>query len=71
MVVQWATMIYEVTSIETLIRYIICHDADAELVFKITILPIGLMLESPQCGRSTRIVSVPFFYVYYATSLNV
>ena len=31
---------YEVTTAETLVRYIVCHDIDAELVFKVTVLPI-------------------------------
>ena len=34
-------MVYEVTATETLMRYIVCHDIDAELVFKVTVLPIG------------------------------
>ena len=41
MAVQWATMVYEVTAVETLVRYIVCHDTYAELVFRVTILPIG------------------------------
>ena len=34
-------MVYEVTTAETLVRYIACHDTDAELVFKVVVLPIG------------------------------
>ena len=41
MVVQWATMVYEVIPVETLMRYIVCRDADAELVFKVNGLLIG------------------------------
>ena len=31
----------EVTAVETLVRYIVCHDTNVELVFKVTVLPIG------------------------------
>ena len=34
-------MVYEVTTAETSVRYVVCHDANAELVFKVTVLPIG------------------------------
>ena len=40
MAVQWASMVYEVTPEETQVRYVVCHDADAELVFKVTVIPI-------------------------------
>ena len=39
--VQWASMIYEVTPAETSVRYVVCHDANAELVFKVTVVSIG------------------------------
>ena len=41
MAVHWATMVYEVTTVETLLRYIACHGINAELVFKVMVLPIG------------------------------
>ena len=39
MVVQWTTMTYEVSEIE---ERVICHDIDAEFVFKVTVEPIGV-----------------------------
>ena len=41
MVVQWAIMVYEMTAAETLVRYIVFHNTNVELVFKVTVLPIG------------------------------
>ena len=41
MAVYWATMVYEVSPAETQVWYMVCHDADAELVFKVTVIPIG------------------------------
>ena len=34
-------MTYEVTMTETLVKYIICHDVDIELAFKVGVEPIG------------------------------
>ena len=56
---QWATMVYEVILEETLVRYIICHDSDVELVFKVTVLPIGVDAQVLSV-REVRTVSVPF-----------
>ena len=41
MVVYWTTMVYEISGAETSVRHVICHDADAELAFKISVVPIG------------------------------
>ena len=41
MAVYWATMVYEVSAVETSVRYVVCHDADADLVFKVSMVPIG------------------------------
>ena len=41
MAVYWTTMVYEVSGAETSIRHVICHDADAELAFKVSVVPIG------------------------------
>ena len=37
MAVYWATMVYEIIEAETLVRYIVHHDTDAELVFQIMV----------------------------------
>ena len=34
-------MTYEVTKVETLVKYIVCHDVDAELTFRVYVEPIG------------------------------
>ena len=71
MVVQWATLVYEVTTVEILVRYIVCHDIDAELVFKIMVLPIGTDARV-SFVREEHLDSVcTIFRVYYATSLDV
>ena len=40
MAVQWASVVYEVMPEETQVRYVVYHDADAELVFKIMVILI-------------------------------
>ena len=42
MVVQWTTMTYEVSEIETRVKYVICHDTDAEFAFRVTVEPTGM-----------------------------
>ena len=70
MVVQWASMVYEVTPVETSVRYVVCHDADAELVFKVTVLPIGAdaRVSSVQEEHEDSVFSI--FHVTYATTLD-
>ena len=34
-------MIYEVTEAETLVRYIVCYDTDAKLIFRVMVQPVG------------------------------
>ena len=41
MAVQWASMVYDVSPAETSVRYVVCHDDDAKLVFKVIVVPIG------------------------------
>ena len=41
MAVYWTTMVYKVSAAETSVRHVVCHDADAELAFKISVVPIG------------------------------
>ena len=71
MAVQWATMVYEVTSAETLVRYIVCHNADAELVFKVTVLPIGADAQVSAVREEHEDSVCSIFCIYYATSLDV
>ena len=71
MVVQWASIVYEVTSAETSVRYVVCHDADVELVFKVTVVPIGVdaRVSSVREEHEDNVYSI--FRVTYATSLDV
>ena len=71
MAVQWATMVYEVTAIETLVRYIIYHDIEAELVFKVTVLPIGGDAHVLSVREKHLDNVCTIFRVYYVTSLDV
>ena len=41
MAVYWTTMVYEILGAETSVRHVISHDADAELAFKVSVVPIG------------------------------
>ena len=65
------SMVYEVTSEETQVRYVVCYDADAELVFKVTVLPIGAdaRISSVQEEHEDSVFSI--FHVTYATTLDV
>ena len=71
MAVYWVTIVYEVTAVETTVRYVVCHNADADVVFKISVVPIG----ADACISSVREEhkdNVHFiFRVTYATSLEV
>ena len=64
-------MVYEVTPAETLVRYIVCHDADAELMFKVTVLPIGAdaRVSAKREEHEDSVYSI--FSIYYSTSLDV
>ena len=67
MAVKWATMVYEVTPAKALVLYIVCHDINVELVFKVTILAIGVDARVSSM-REEHLDSVfTIFYIYYAT----
>ena len=71
MAVYWATMVYEVSVAETTVRYVICHDADAEVAFKIFVVPIGAdaRISSAREEHEDNVHSI--FRVTYATLLEV
>ena len=64
-------MVYEVTPEETQVRYVVCHDADAELVFKVTVLPIGAdtRISSMREEHEDNVYSI--FRITYAIALDV
>ena len=71
MVVYWATIVYEVVAAETTVRYMVCHDVDADVVFKVSEIPIGAdaRISSVREEHEDSIHSI--FGVTYATSLEV
>ena len=71
MVVQWATMVYKVTPVETLVQYILCDDSDTELVLKVTVVPIGVDAHVSSVREELEDSVCTIFHIYYATSLNV
>ena len=71
MAMYWATMVYEVLPAETSVRYVICHDADAELVFKVTVLPIGADARISSVREEHEDIVYSIFRITYATALDV
>ena len=71
MAVYWATMVYEVSAAEISVRYVVCHDADADVVFKVPVVPIGAnaCMSSSREEHEDSVHSI--FHVTYATSLEV
>ena len=58
-------MTFEASAIETIVRYIICHDQDAELSFRVTIEPVGasvhiLVIREDYMGGVYSSPSVPY-----------
>ena len=71
MAVYWTTMVYEVSGAEMSIRHVISHDADAELAFKVSVVPIGADVRV-SAVREERDDSVhTIFRVTHATSVDV
>ena len=69
--IYWSTMVYEITEAETLVRYIVHHDTDAELMFRIMVQPIGAEV-SLSAIREEHLDSICMtFRVLYATSTDV
>ena len=71
MAVYWTTIVYEVLGAETSVRHVISHDADAELAFKVSVVPIGADVRV-SVVREEREYSVhTIFCITHATSLDV
>ena len=71
MAVFWASMVYEISAAETQVRYVVSHDADADLVFKVTVLPIGAdaRISSVREEHEDSVYSI--FCITFATALDV
>ena len=71
MAVYWATMVYEITEVDILVRYIVHHDSDVEVVFRIMVQPIRAeVLLSAICEDHLDGVCMTFC-ILYATSTDV
>ena len=70
MAVHWATIVYEVSAAETTMQYIVYHDADTNVVFKVSVVPIGVdaRISSVREEHEDSVHSI--FRVTYATSLE-
>ena len=71
MTVYWATTVYKITEVETLVRYIVYHDTDAELVFRIMVQPIGVEVLLSAIREDYLDSICMTFRVLYTTSTDV
>ena len=71
MAVYWATMVYEVSAAETQVRYVVSYDADADLVFKVMVLPIGADAHISSVREEHEDSVCSIFRITYATALDV
>ena len=71
MAVYWTTMVYEVSAAETSVWHVICHDADAELAFKISVVPIGANVRVSTVREEREDSVHMIFRITHATSLDV
>ena len=65
MVVEWTTMTIEAIATKAIVRYIICHDQDAELSFRVTVEPMGAsvhisVIREDYMGNMCTTHSVPY-----------
>ena len=71
MAVYWTTMVYEVSGAEISVRHVISHDADAELAFKISVVPIGVDVWVSVVREEHEDSIHTIFRITHATSLDV
>ena len=71
MVVYWATVVYEITEAETLVRYIVCRDTNEELVFRIMVQPIWAEVRLSAIREEYLDGICMTFHVFYTTSIDV
>ena len=69
MAVYQTTMVYEVSGAETSVRHIICHDADAELAFKVVPIGADVRVSAVREEREDSVHTI--FRITHATSLDV
>ena len=71
MAIYWASMVYEVSAAAIQVRYMVSHDADADLVFKVTVLPIGADAHISSVREEYEDSVCSIFRITYATALDV
>ena len=71
MAVYWASMVYEVSAAETQVHYVVINDDDADLVFKVTVLPIGANARISSVREEHEDSVCSMFHITYATALDV
>ena len=71
MAVYWTTIVYEVLGAETSVRHVISHDADAELTFKVSVVPIGADVRMSAVREEREDCVNTVFYITHAMSLDV
>ena len=71
MTVYWASMVYEVSAAETQVRYVVSHDADADLVFKVMVLPLGVDARISSVHEEHEDSVYSIFRITYAIALDV
>ena len=71
MAVYGVSMVYKFTAAETQVRYVVSHDADADLEFKVTVPSIGVdaRISAVREEHDDSVHSI--FRVTYATDIDV
>ena len=71
MIIQWTTMTYEVTEVETLVKYTVCHHVDTDLTFRVTIEPIRVSIRLSAIQEEHLDSICTTFIVFYGTTMYV
>ena len=64
-------MIYEVTVAETLVKYVVYHNVDAELIFRVAIDLIGTSVRLSVIREEHLNSIYTIFRVFYETTIDV
>ena len=68
---QWASMTYEVTKMEMLVRYKFCHDPDSEIIFRVMVQPIEAEVRLSAIQEEHLDSIYTTFCIFYTTSTDV
>ena len=64
-------MTYEMTAFKILVKYVICHDTDAIIVFKVTVEPIGTEFHISAVREEYMDSMCTIIWVFYMIDPNV